>query len=335
MTEALAYRIDHGPDKGGELGGLGAHRSYGFVYHWLVILIQILGGPRFHPVPPGLSDSCQDETRGSGKRLLTSFRLAPSTLIPIIDRQDNNVPKDASSTRATILAAAVHTLQRGGVEGFLARRYRAARRGRQRADPLPLRITQSVAAPGSLPTGGGPRRGDHTRAGNQPRYGGLDACWEVLRRQTEDGTTRAWLSLCGAGLIDRSAGTQASKVGHEMRSWTGRRPRSPREFPSQTRVTLTMRCGCPSWRSRSSPSVYAVRRPPRMTRPAMSAAEGSAVPGAVPRVSSRAPRRAYRASTVYRTGRSNAGKISRLESLGPGLLSAAIAPTPPTPCSTS
>jgi len=34
---------------------------------------------------------------------------------------------------------------------------------------------------------------------------GVDACWEELRRQAEDGTTKAWLSLCAAGLVDRSA----------------------------------------------------------------------------------------------------------------------------------
>jgi hypothetical protein len=31
-----------------------------------------------------------------------------------------------------------------------------------------------------------------------------DACWEELRRQDADGTARAWLALCSAGLIDRS-----------------------------------------------------------------------------------------------------------------------------------
>ena len=35
---------------------------------------------------------------------------------------------------------------------------------------------------------------------------GLDACWEELRRQAEDGTAHAWLGLCAAGLVDRSAG---------------------------------------------------------------------------------------------------------------------------------
>src|SRR3981081_3954308 len=29
----------------------------------------------------------------------------------------------------------------------------------------------------------------------------VDACWEELRRQAEDGTARAWLGLCAAGLI--------------------------------------------------------------------------------------------------------------------------------------
>jgi hypothetical protein len=38
-----------------------------------------------------------------------------------------------------------------------------------------------------------------------PGTKGLDACWEELRRQAEDGTARAWLSLCAAGMIDRSA----------------------------------------------------------------------------------------------------------------------------------
>jgi len=46
------------------------------------------------------------------------FRLAPSLLTLTIDRRDNNVPKDAASTRSNILDAAVQTLQRGGVEGF-------------------------------------------------------------------------------------------------------------------------------------------------------------------------------------------------------------------------
>jgi len=124
--------------------------------------------------------------------------------IPIIDRQDNNVPKDASATRATILAAAVHTLQRGGIDGFsldaVAHRagvvkglviYHYASRARLlRAAAAQIAEARDAAISGALASG--------------PGTAGLDACWEVLRRQTEDGTARAWLSVCGAGLIDRS-----------------------------------------------------------------------------------------------------------------------------------
>jgi AcrR family transcriptional regulator len=133
------------------------------------------------------------------------FRLAPSSLTAIIDQRDNIMPKDAASTRATILAAAVQTLQRGGVEGFtldaVARRagvakglilYHYASRARLlRAAASQIATARDAALQGAL---GGAVGAD-----------GLDACWEELRRQAEDGTGRAWLSLCAAGLIDRSA----------------------------------------------------------------------------------------------------------------------------------
>jgi AcrR family transcriptional regulator len=135
------------------------------------------------------------------------IRLASSSQTPIIDRQDNNVPKDATSTRSTILSAAVQTLQRGGVEGFtldaVARRagvvkglilYHYASRGRLlRAAASHIADTRDGAIRRALAGGG--------RSG----MGGVDACWDELRRQAEDGTARAWLSLCAAGLIDRAA----------------------------------------------------------------------------------------------------------------------------------
>src|SRR5262245_7296739 len=149
--------------------------------------------------------SCQDETRGLGKRLLVCFDLRPSQVAPIIDHQDNNVPKDASSTRAGILTAAVQTLQRAGVEGFtldaVAVRagvvkglvlYHCASRGRLlRAASTQIADARDAAIAKALAAG--------------PGMKGVDACWEELRRQAEDGTARAWLSLCAAGLIDRSA----------------------------------------------------------------------------------------------------------------------------------
>ena len=115
------------------------------------------------------------------------------------------MPKDATATRANILAAAVQILQRGGIEGFtldaVARRagvgkglilYHYASRGRLlRAAASQIATLRSAGIEGALASGSG--------------AGALDACWEELRRQAEDGTARAWLSLCAAGLIDRSA----------------------------------------------------------------------------------------------------------------------------------
>jgi AcrR family transcriptional regulator len=132
------------------------------------------------------------------------FRLASFLLTPIIDRWDNNVPKDSSATRSAILTAAVQTLQRGGVEGFtldaVARRagvvkglllYHYASRNRL----LKAAASQIAEA----------RTSAISRAlRSAPGTSGLDACWEELRRQAEDGTARAWLSLCAADLIDRS-----------------------------------------------------------------------------------------------------------------------------------
>ena len=115
------------------------------------------------------------------------------------------MPKDAAPTRANILAAAVQTLQRGGVEGFtldaVARRagvvkglvlYHYASRGRLlRAAAAQIAASRSAALRRAL--------------GSAPGTAGLDACWEELGRQAEDGTARAWLSLSAAGFIDRSA----------------------------------------------------------------------------------------------------------------------------------
>jgi AcrR family transcriptional regulator len=137
--------------------------------------------------------------------LLVCFVLRLSWWVVIIDRQDNNVPKDASATRAGILSAAMQTLQRSGVEGFtldaVARRagvvkglvlYHYASRARLlRAAATQIADSRDSALTKALASGSGMQ--------------GVDACWEELRRQAEDGTARAWLSLCAAGLIDRSA----------------------------------------------------------------------------------------------------------------------------------
>ena len=114
------------------------------------------------------------------------------------------MPKDATATRSTILTAAVQTLQRAGVEGFtldaVARRagvvkglilYHYASRARLlRAAASQIDASRSAALERAL--------------SSAPGAAGLEACWQELRRQSEDGTTRAWLSLCAAGLVDRS-----------------------------------------------------------------------------------------------------------------------------------
>jgi len=131
--------------------------------------------------------------------------LLPAVL-RIIDRKDRYVPKDSTASRSAILAAAVHTLKRGGVEGFtldgVARRagvvkglvlYHYGSRGRllrSAADEVTKERAAGLAS--ALVPGG-------TAA--------VDACWEELRRQAEDGTARAWLGLCAAGLIVRPGDT--------------------------------------------------------------------------------------------------------------------------------
>ncbi len=115
------------------------------------------------------------------------------------------MPKDSSSTRSGILAAAVETLRHGGIEEFtldaVARRagvvkglviYHYASRDRLlKAAAAQVAESRTGALARVLSSGSG--------------TAGLDACWDELRRQAEDGTARAWLSLCAAGLIDRSA----------------------------------------------------------------------------------------------------------------------------------
>ena len=113
------------------------------------------------------------------------------------------MPKDSSASRSAILAAAVHTLKHGGIEGFtldaVARRagvvkglvlYHYESRGRLLRTAAAQVAGERAAGLASALAGG---------AGTVA----VDACWEELRRQAEDGTARAWLGLCAAGLIDR------------------------------------------------------------------------------------------------------------------------------------
>jgi AcrR family transcriptional regulator len=134
------------------------------------------------------------------------LRLPPQLADCIIDHKDKHVPKDSGPSRSAILAAAVHILKRGGIEGFtldgVARRagvakglllYHYGSRGR-----LLRTAAAQVASERAAGLAGALARGAGTIA--------VDACWEELRRQAEDGTARAWLGLCAAGLIDRPSG---------------------------------------------------------------------------------------------------------------------------------
>jgi len=115
------------------------------------------------------------------------------------------MPKDSSSTRSGILAAAVETLQRGGVEAFTLEAVA------QRAGVVKGLILYHYASRSRLLQAAASQIAESRTAAitrvlsSASGTAALDACWEELRRQAEDGTARAWLSLCAAGLIDRSA----------------------------------------------------------------------------------------------------------------------------------
>ena len=123
------------------------------------------------------------------------------------------MPRDSAPTRSAILAAALQTLRGDGLDGFSiatvaqgaavpkglvlyhfrSRQQLLASCGKAIAEERSRRLAGAQA-------GGGAAGG----SGGGPGAAVADACWEELRRQDADGTTRAWLALCGAGLIDRS-----------------------------------------------------------------------------------------------------------------------------------
>ncbi len=115
------------------------------------------------------------------------------------------MPRDPTPARSAILAAALHTLRNDGLDGFtiaaVAQRaavakglvlYHFGSRGR-----LLAHCGKAIAEERA-------RRLAAALAGGTA-VAAADACWEELRRQHADGTTRAWLALCSAGVIDRSA----------------------------------------------------------------------------------------------------------------------------------
>jgi AcrR family transcriptional regulator len=115
------------------------------------------------------------------------------------------MPRDSTPARSAILAAALQTLRREGLGGFsiavVAQRAGVAKGlvlyhfgSRQR---LLARCASEIES----------ARAGRLAAAMDRGAGGAaaaDACWTELSRQAEDGTARAWLSLCAADAIDRS-----------------------------------------------------------------------------------------------------------------------------------
>lgn len=118
------------------------------------------------------------------------------------------MPKDGAPTKAAILTAALQILKRSGLEGFsiaaVARRagvakglvlyHFASRRRLLRQCGAGLAAERNRRlAPALAPSAG---------------LAAIDAAWEALLEQTADGTTRAWLALSAAGVVEAAAGDQ-------------------------------------------------------------------------------------------------------------------------------
>src|SRR5574341_2649150 len=111
------------------------------------------------------------------------------------------MPKDSTPTLAAILTAARQALNRGGLHEFSIE---AVARGADVAKGLVLYHFESrrrllrecaadIAAERSRRLAGA--------LASRPGAAGLDAAWEELVRQEKEGTARAWLSLCAAGMV--------------------------------------------------------------------------------------------------------------------------------------
>ena len=139
------------------------------------------------------------------------------------------MPRDARATRRRILEAATRLLRIRGIDAFSIE---AVARGAGVAKGLVIYHFGSRAK--LLGECGVAVQADRVERLRQaratdPGVAGIDACWEELRRQTADGTTRAWLGLlaadaapppgapdpdavAGAGLLDGCAVALAAGV---------------------------------------------------------------------------------------------------------------------------
>lgn len=118
------------------------------------------------------------------------------------------MPRNATATRRRILHAALALLRGAGIEAFAVE---AVARGAGVAKGLVIYHYGSRAqllreCGAALASERAERFAAARRAGAGIR--GIDATWEELRRQTADGTTRAWLGLAAAGVIGSPAGVR-------------------------------------------------------------------------------------------------------------------------------
>ena len=107
--------------------------------------------------------------------------------------------RDGGPTRRRILEAATRLLRTRGIDAFSIE---AVARGATVAKGLVIYHFGSRAA--LLRECGAAVQVDRVERlrsarASAPGVRGIDACWEELRRQTADGTTRAWLGLLAAG----------------------------------------------------------------------------------------------------------------------------------------
>jgi AcrR family transcriptional regulator len=107
--------------------------------------------------------------------------------------------RDGAPTRRRILEAATRLLRTRGIDAFSIE---AVARGAGVAKGLVIyhfgsraELLRECGAAVQADRGERLRRARAT----DPGVRGIDACWEELRRQTADGTTRAWLGLVAAG----------------------------------------------------------------------------------------------------------------------------------------
>ena len=107
--------------------------------------------------------------------------------------------RDGGPTRRRILESATRLLRTRGIDAFAIE---AVARGAGVAKGLVIyhfgsraELLRECGVAVQLDREGRLRQ---ARA-SDPGVRGIDACWEELRRQTTDGTTRAWLGLLAAG----------------------------------------------------------------------------------------------------------------------------------------